>query len=76
MPTARSPSTGRPPTLHPGPRPTTGTSTTAPATLPGQAPDYPNAVYVGLITYAFGTNGVPFVGTADAIEDNEQACPC
>ncbi|MGI9622437.1 MAG: calcium-binding protein [Acidimicrobiales bacterium] len=35
--------------------------------LPGQAPDYPSAVYVGLITYAFGSTGVPFVGTADAI---------
>ena len=42
-------------------------------TLPGQAPDYPNAVYIGLITYAFGSNGVPFVGTADAIEDNSGA---
>ena len=45
-------------------------------TLPGQAPDYPKAVYIGLITYAFGSNGVPFVGTADAIEDYSQACPC
>lgn len=45
-------------------------------TLPGQAPDYPNAVYIGLITYAFGSNGVPFVGTADAIEDYSQSCPC
>ena len=44
--------------------------------LPGQAPDYPNAVYIGLITYAFGSNGVPFVGTADAIEDYSQSCPC
>ena len=36
--------------------------------LPGTTPDYGNSVYVGLITYAFGDNGVPFVGTCDAIE--------
>lgn len=38
--------------------------------LPGSAPEYGNSVYVGLITYAFGTKGVPFVGTCDAIEIN------
>ncbi len=37
-------------------------------TLPGTAPDYPKAVYIGLITYAFGNQGVPFVGTADSVE--------
>lgn len=37
-------------------------------TLPGTAPDYGESVYVGLITYAFGSEGVPFVGTCDAIE--------
>ncbi len=36
--------------------------------LPGPAPAYDDTVYVGLITYAFGNSGVPFVGTADAIE--------
>ncbi|MDO5970151.1 hypothetical protein Q4Q35_10060 [Flavivirga aquimarina] len=36
--------------------------------LPGTAPTYGNTVYVGLITYAFYTTGVPFVGTCDAIE--------
>lgn len=36
--------------------------------LPGIAPTFGNNVYVGLITYAFGTNGVPFVGTCDAIQ--------
>ncbi len=36
--------------------------------LPGTAPLYDNEVYIGLITYAFGNNGVPFVGTCDAIE--------
>jgi hypothetical protein len=36
--------------------------------LPGTPPDYGDTVYVGLITYAFGTTGVPFVGTCDAIE--------
>ena len=36
--------------------------------LPGPAPDYGETVYVGLITYAFGSAGVPFVGTCDAIE--------
>lgn len=36
--------------------------------LPGPPPAYPGAVYVGLITYAFGETGLPFVGTADALE--------
>lgn len=36
--------------------------------LPSTAPAFGNNVYVGLITYAFGTNGVPFVGTCDAIQ--------
>lgn len=36
--------------------------------LPGPAPDYPGAVYVGLITYAFGSQGLPFQGTADGVE--------
>ncbi len=36
--------------------------------LPGTAPAFGTNVYVGLITYAFGTNGVPFVGTCDAIQ--------
>ncbi len=36
--------------------------------LPGTAPDYGSDVYVGLITYAFGQTGVPFVGTCDAID--------
>ncbi len=36
--------------------------------LPGQAPSYADSVYVGLITYAFELNGIPFVGTCDGIE--------
>jgi len=36
--------------------------------LPGTAPTYGAEVYVGLITYAQGTTGVPFVGTCDGIE--------
>lgn len=36
--------------------------------LPGTAPTYESEVYVGLITYAFFTTGVPFVGTCDQIE--------
>ena len=36
--------------------------------LPGNAPDYGESVYVGLITYAYGNTGVPFVGTCDRIE--------
>ena len=36
--------------------------------LPGPTPAYGNSVYVGLITYAFGSSGVPFVGTCDSIE--------
>lgn len=36
--------------------------------LPGTAPTFGESVYVGLITYAFGFNGVPFAGTCDAIQ--------
>lgn len=36
--------------------------------LPGDAPNYGEQVYVGLITYASGSTGVPFVGTCDSIE--------
>lgn len=36
--------------------------------LPGTEPAYGENVYVGLITYASGSNGVPFVGTCDAIQ--------
>ena len=39
--------------------------------LPGTAPNYENQAYVGLITYAFFTTGVPFVGTCDQIEVND-----
>lgn len=36
--------------------------------LPGDAPTFESEVYVGLITYAYFTTGVPFVGTCDQIE--------
>ncbi len=36
--------------------------------LPGIAPTYGATVYVGLITYAQGSQDLPFVGTCDAIE--------
>lgn len=36
--------------------------------LPGVAPVFEGDVYIGLITYAFYTTGVPFVGTCDQIE--------
>lgn len=36
--------------------------------LPGEAPTYGENVYVGLITYAFHSTGLPFVGTCDAID--------
>ena len=36
--------------------------------LPGPAPIYDQSVYIGLITYASGNTGVPFVGTCDSIE--------
>lgn len=39
--------------------------------LPGTPPNYGDSVYVGLITYAYGSTGVPFVGTCDAIQINE-----
>lgn len=40
--------------------------------LPGTAPTFGSNVYVGLITYAFGSNGIPFVGTCDAVQMAEQ----
>lgn len=36
--------------------------------LPGATPVYDSEVYIGLITYAYGQDGVPFVGTCDAIQ--------
>lgn len=36
--------------------------------LPGATPAYGEEVYIGLITYAYGQKGVPFVGTCDAIQ--------
>jgi hypothetical protein len=41
-------------------------------TLPGSPPPFGDTVYVGLITYAFGYGGIPFVGTCDAIEGGPQ----
>lgn len=40
--------------------------------LPGAAPSYGDSVYVGLITYIFEFNGLPFVGTSDGIEITQQ----
>lgn len=36
--------------------------------LPGSTAPFGSSVYVGLITYAFGSTGLPFVGTADSVE--------
>lgn len=36
--------------------------------LPGSTAPFGESVYIGLITYAFGTGSVPFVGTADSVE--------
>lgn len=36
--------------------------------LPGPAPVFGNDVYIGLTTYAAGTDGVSFVGTCDSVE--------
>lgn len=36
--------------------------------LPGTTAPFGQSVYIGLITYAFGTGSVPFVGTADSVE--------
>lgn len=36
--------------------------------LPGPTAPFGQSVYIGLITYAFGTGSVPFVGTADSVE--------
>ena len=40
--------------------------------LSGPAPMFGQEVYVGLITYAVGETGVPFVGTCDSFEGREQ----
>ena len=36
--------------------------------LPGESPVFTEEVYVGLITYAFQDQGLPFVGTADQFQ--------
>lgn len=36
--------------------------------LPDPSAPFGESVYIGLITYAYGTSSVPFVGTADSIE--------
>lgn len=36
--------------------------------LPSPAPTFEDEVLIGLITYAQGTTGVPFVGTCDSVE--------
>jgi len=36
--------------------------------LPGELPVWGQSVYIGLITYAAGTSGVPFMGLADSLE--------
>src|SRR5690606_24664780 len=41
--------------------------------VPGREPRFPEWVYVGLITYAQGESGLPFVGTADSIERGDEA---
>jgi hypothetical protein len=38
--------------------------------LPGPQADFGDEVYVGLITYAGWSNGLPFVGTCDGLESN------
>ncbi len=58
------------PNLSSGVTPDEWTLYTGTGKLPGTAPSYGNQVYVGLITYAFGNAGIPFVGTCDAIEFN------
>jgi hypothetical protein len=40
----------------------------ADGSLPLPAPTYGDQVYVGLITYAYNSAGVPFVGTCDGLE--------
>ena len=39
------------------------------APIPGPQPDYGSQAYVGLITYASSTGGIPFVGTCDELQD-------
>lgn len=46
-----------------------GAETWSTHTMPGSAPSWSDTVAIGPVTYAFGTDGVPFVGTADSIEN-------
>ncbi|MBL1275474.1 MAG: hypothetical protein COB30_005255 [Ectothiorhodospiraceae bacterium] len=39
-----------------------------PGTLPGTLPTWNGGVYVGIITYAQGNNGVPFMGVMESFE--------
>ncbi|NOY72826.1 MAG: hypothetical protein GXP14_10695 [Gammaproteobacteria bacterium] len=43
--------------------------------LPTPEPVYGDEVYIGLITYAQGSRGLPFVGTSDAIEFTDLSSP-
>ena len=56
------------PNANPGVNPDNWTLYRGTGVLPGQAPSYGAQVYIGLITYAFNTIGVPFVGTCDSFE--------
>jgi len=40
--------------------------------LPGTQPKFGDKVYVGLITYAYGNQGVPFTGSAEQFKINSQ----
>lgn len=56
------------PNSQPGSQPDAWRAYGGDGRLPGRAPRFPDWVYVGLITYAQGEAGLPFVGTADSIE--------
>lgn len=60
---------------HPNPDPGTQPDNWQPyggtGALPGPAPDFGAQVYIGLITFASGDTGLPFVGTADSFHINE-----
>jgi len=56
----------QPPNLTPDATPDRWIAYNGQGHLPGDKPTFTDEVYVGLITYAAGDNGIPFVGTADS----------
>lgn len=58
----------QPPNQAPGTEPDSWVPYNGTGAMPGPEPAFGEQVYVGLITYAYNSAGVPFVGTCDALE--------